>query len=48
MESIRGRGLAEVPEKTEGNREMLRQGTRRVGQLDPAPPRYVSARKGLI
>jgi len=35
MESTRGRGLAEVPEKTEDNREMLSQGTRCLGQLEP-------------
>jgi hypothetical protein len=35
MESIRGRGLAEVPEKIEDNREMLSQGTRCLGQLEP-------------
>jgi len=35
MESIIGRGLAEVPEKNEDNREMLSQGTRCLGQLEP-------------
>jgi len=35
MESVRGRGLAEVPQKTEDNREMLSQGTRYLGQLEP-------------
>jgi len=35
MESNTGRGLAEVPEKTEDNREMLSQGTRCLGQLEP-------------
>jgi hypothetical protein len=35
MEIIRGRGLAEVPEKTEDNREMLSQGTRCLGHLEP-------------
>lgn len=35
MESIRGRGLAEVPQKTDDNREMLSQGTRCLDQLEP-------------
>lgn len=35
MESITGRGPAEVPEKTEDNREMLSQGTRCLGELEP-------------
>jgi hypothetical protein len=51
MGSISGRGLAEVPEKTEDNREMLSQGTRCLGQLEPGTCQVrhsLRARNGLI